>query len=375
MLDQHAKKSRGRCLSSLGGTALLGAVLALGSASTAFAQAASCPVTFAVSNATTIAALQFESTISPAAAALGDFTGCTASTSGILDFNTAGNTLEVGWAADGGPFTGPGTFVTCNFNAPGGVPALVPADFSAIATLDCTKQTIPTLELCAPAPTYAVAIGTCSVCGNGIVESGEQCEGPDPRCNALTCTLNGNCTPTPLAGCKTGAALKSKLQFKDKLGGFVDNTKDSGQYAWGAGAATTLSEFKDPVNTAGVAYRLCVYDANGLVSANEVPSQGTCDGAPCWKASGTKGFQYKSKSATVDGVAQVKLTSGDAGKAKASIKMKSKTGTYVAPPLGLTEPGVKAQLIIDDGGAPVCFETTFPAAAKNDASQYSAKGP
>jgi hypothetical protein len=372
MLDQHAKESRGRSLSLLGGKALLGAALfALGSASTSFALPASCPVTFAVSNATTISALQFESTISPGAAALGDFTGCSASTSGILDFNTAGNTLEVGWAADGAAFTGPGNFVTCDFNAPGGVPALVPADFSSIATLDCTKQTIPSFQLCSPSPTYSVTIGTCNVCGNGIVESGEQCEAPDPNCNGATCQLNGNCTDQPLPGCKTGAAGKSKLQLKNN----ADNTKDSGQFGWGAGAATNVNEFKDPVNTVGVAYRLCVYDDDGLVAAKEVASQGTCDGAPCWKASGTKGFQYKFNSATVDGVAQVKLTSGDAGKAKVSMKMKSKLGSFVAPPLPLTEPNVKAQLVIDDGGTPVCFETAFPAATKNDAAQYSAKGP
>jgi hypothetical protein len=75
-------------------------------------------------------------------------------------------------------------------------------------------------------------------------------------------------------------------------------------------------------------------------------------------------------------VAQVKLTSGDAGKAKVSMKMKSKLGNFIAPPLPLAEPNVKAQLIIDDGGAPVCFETSFPApATKNDATQYNHKGP
>jgi hypothetical protein len=372
MLDQHAKESRGRCLSSLGGTILLCAALTLASASAVLAAPSTCPVTFAVSNATQIEALQFESTIAPAAAAQGDFTECTSSTSGILDLNTAGNTLEVGWAADSGPFTGPGAFVTCNFLAPGGVPTLAPANFSPIATLDCTKQTIPSLQLCSPSPTYSVTIGTCSVCGNGIVEPGEQCETTDPRCNASTCQLNGNCTAQPLPGCKTGAAGKSKLQLKDN----ADNSKDSGQYAWGAGAATNVAEFKDPVNTAGVGYRLCVYDEDGLVAAHEVPSQGTCDGKPCWKASGTKGFQYASKSATVDGVAQVKLGSGDAGKAKVSMKLKSKLGNFIAPPLPLAEPTVKAQLVIDDGGAPVCFETAFPApATKNDATQYNHKGP
>jgi hypothetical protein len=369
MFDFHATNARGRSKFSLGRKAVLGAAFVLGAATSSQAGPGNCAVTFAVSNATQIEALQFESTLSPGAVALGDFNACAAVPSGITDFNTDANTLEVGWATDGGAFSGPGDFVTCNFNAPAGVPTLAPSDFSAIATLDCTKSFNP-FAVCGPAPTYSVTIGDCSSCGNGVVEPGEQCEAPDPNCNGATCTLLGSCTPQPLVGCKTGAAGKSKLQVKDN----ADNAKDSAQYAFGAGAATTLDEFKDPVNTAGVAYRLCVYDGDGLVAAHEVPSQGTCDGVDCWKPASTKGFGYKNKGGLVGGITQIKLTSGDDGKAKASIKLKSKTA-FAAPTLPLVEPTVKAQLVIDDGGTPVCFETAFPAAAKNDDAQYSVKGP
>jgi hypothetical protein len=372
MFDLHAKKSRGRSGSTLGSRALLGvgaALIGLGAAGSAFAQT-SCPVTFAINNAATPEAVQFESTITPAAAAQGDFTGCSVIPSGILDFNTDGNTLELGWATDSVAFAGPGDFAVCTFTGPGAV-TLLPADFNSIALLDCTESANPVTP-CAPAPTFDVTIGTCSVCGNGTVEPGEQCETTDPNCNP-DCTLAGNCTDAPVLGCKVSSVVgKSKIQVKDD----ADNTKDSAQYQWAKGALTATTEFGDPVNVAGIDYRLCIYDADGLVAAKEVPSQGTCDGKPCWKASGTKGFGYKDKNGVADGVTGIKLASGEAGKSQVKFQLKGKGGNLASPSLPLPVGNVVAQVIVDDGSpTPVCFETTFTTPTKNDVKQYSAKGP
>ncbi len=372
MFDLHAKKSRGRSGSTRGSRALLGvgaALIGLSAAGSAFAQT-SCPVTFAINNAATPEAVQFESTITPAAAAQGDFTSCSVVPSGIVDFNTDGDTLEHGWATDSVAFAGPGDFAVCTFTGPGAVTVL-PADFNSIALLDCTESANPVTP-CAPAPTFDVTIGTCSVCGNGTVEPGEQCETTDPNCNP-DCTLAGNCTNTPVLGCKaSNVVAKSKIQIKDD----ATNTKDSMQYQWGKGPMTMTSEFGDPVATAGIAYRLCVYDADGLIAAKEVPSQGTCDGKDCGKATGTKGFLYKSKTGVADGVTQIKLASGDAGKAQVKVQAKGKGGNLASPDVPLPVGSVIAQVIVDDGSpAPVCFETTFATFSKNDEKQYSAKGP
>lgn len=379
MFYHQASNARGGSRSSLGSKAAVAAGAAFAAviplavaAGPALAQT-SCPVTFAISNAATPEALQYEVAITPGAAAQGDFVSCATAPSGIVDFNTDLNTLEVGWATDTVAFAGPGDFATCIFSGPGAV-TLLPADFSSILVLDCTESADP-ITPCAPVPTFGVTIGTCSVCGNGTVEPGEQCETTDPNCNP-DCTLQGNCTDAPIAGCKvSAAALKSKLQLKDNTADPLDNAKDSGQYQWKNGAVTTVGELKDPVNTVGVDYRLCIYDGDGLVAAHEVPSQGTCDGKPCWKASGSTGFQYGNKNGLVDGISQVKLKAGDAGKSSVSVKLKSKTGAFASPPLPLTEPTVKAQLVIDDGVTPVCFETTLQTATKNEPKQYSAKGP
>lgn len=362
MFDLHANNLRGRTKSLLAGGVAFGAALVLGTAAPSFAQF-NCPVTYALNPADTVAALQFEVAIEPAAVALGDFVSCETVPSGILDYNTDGNTLEVGWASDSGAQVGVTDFAICRFF---GTAAPAATALDSITVLDCTENDV-LITPCVPAPTFSVSVGVCSQCGNGIVEEGEQCETTDPRC-LPNCQLEGTCSDTPLAGCITGTAGKSKLQLKDN----ADNAKDSGQYALGAGAATTIATFgPDPALTPGLNYKLCVYDGDGLVADHEVPSQGTCDGKPCWKG-GEKSYQYKSKSATADGVSQIKLQPGVAGKTKVQVKMKSKLGNFVAPPLPLTEPGVRAQVVVP-GGA--CFETAFPAATKNEASQYSAKGP
>ncbi|TFH28294.1 MAG: hypothetical protein E4H00_08815 [Myxococcales bacterium] len=345
---------------------MLATALVLGGATSSFAQF-NCPVTYAINNGATVEALQFEVAIEPPAVALGDFVKGESVPSGIVDFSTAGNTLEVGWASDSGPVT-PTDFAICRF---AGTAAPAATALDSIAVLDCTSNSNPVTP-CGTTPTFSVSVGTCSECGNGLLEEGEECEIDDPRCNP-DCTLEGTCSSAPLLGCISGEVGKSKLQFKDKAGNFVDNAKDAGQYALGKGAATTLADFgADPAETAGLNYKLCVYDATGLVGDYEVASQGTCDGKPCWKG-GTKKYQYKSKSATADGVAQISLTPGAAGKTKVQVKMKSKAGTFVAPPMPLSEPGVTAQFVAPSG---VCFGTVFPSPAKkNDATQYNHKGP
>jgi hypothetical protein len=363
MLNLQANNSRGRAKSSLFGGVALGAALVLGAASTSFAQF-TCPVTYSVP-AQSLAALQWEVAIEPGAVALGDFVSCETVNSGIIDFNTDANTLEVGWASDAGAVNNVTAVAICNFVGTGAVSA---TDVDSITVLDCLSDDDP-FTLCGAPPAMTATVGTCSECGNGIVEEGEQCETTDPRC-LPNCQLEGTCSDTPLVGCLASATPgKSKLQLKDN----ADNSKDSGQYALGAGPATDLlANFgADPSVTPGLTYKLCVYDGDGLVADHEVPSQGTCDGKPCWKG-GTKSYQYKSKSATADGVSQIKLQPGVAGKTKVQVKLKSKLGNFVAPPLPLSEPGVRAQVVTPAG----CFETTFPApATKNDAAQYSVKGP
>lgn len=175
------------------------------------------------------------------------------------------------------------------------------------------------------------------------------------------------CPLVPLVGCKSPiVALASSLAIKDK-------TPDKGdlvQWKWSAGDTTTLADLADPTSASRV--QLCIYDgaAAALVAGAVVPAGGTCAGKPCWKASAGKGYAYKNKLGTPNGIQSVKLKAGEAGKAAIQVQAK---GVHAAlPPLPFAGP-VRVQLSIGDGG---CFEAEYlPAAfAKNEPGSFQAKG-
>lgn len=175
------------------------------------------------------------------------------------------------------------------------------------------------------------------------------------------------CALTPEAGCrkptKPGAAV---FQLKHKVG---KDDKDALTYTWAKGDATVVGDFGDPV-TGGTDYILCVYDSTStLVMTASVPARGTCGTKPCWAPTKT-GFKYKSKDLTPDGVQQVVLTAGVAGKAK--VQVKGKGENLLMPDLPLTQSlTVKVQLINADG---VCWEADYSAPAKkNDSTQFNDK--
>ncbi len=188
--------------------------------------------------------------------------------------------------------------------------------------------------------------------------------------STTTTTLPSYCAASPASGCKTAAANRAQIKIDDKTGA----TKDKLQWKWKKGQATLNSEFLDPTLGAG-ASQICLYDS----SANPQPlwqaaafAGGTCGSGPCWKASGSKGFKYKDRDATPEGITSIKLRSGSDGKAQVQVKGK---GTNLAlPALPVTLP-VTVQYIIDDGVSSTCWQTIYSQAAKNDASSFKAKGP
>lgn len=88
--------------------------------------------------------------------------------------------------------------------------------------------------------------------------------------------------------------------------------------------ATTPAFFGDPVaGTTG--YAACIYDgSDNLVATLRVDrAQDLCGTKPCWKTlGGAGGYKYTDKQLTSDGVLQVLLKAGDAGKGKVQVKGK-----------------------------------------------------
>ena len=140
------------------------------------------------------------------------------------------------------------------------------------------------------------------------------------------------------------------------------------------GAATAVTDFKDTVGGSAT-YRVCVYDGSARpqpLMEMDVPPGGTCGTKPCWKASGTTGFRYKNAAGTTTGLTTMKLKAGSAGQAQ--VQAAGKGASLPLPTLGLALP-VTVQFLARDGVSTECWQTAFTMETKNDATQFSAKGP
>jgi len=307
----------------------LGTAFVIAAPSAALAQGMLCPVSFNVTSSQTLGALQI-TTDYASASLLGDIVECTVEQTGASDvlLDGAGNAATVGYADTTG-FTGPALFATCLFKTVG-ESAPVAGDF-LIGIDDATDNDVPPNDV---TPTVTATVGAC--------------------------VPSGSCEYTPETGCKLPTVSgKAKLAFKNS----ADDAKDSGSFSWKSGAATLASEFSDPT-TAGETWSWCTYTGGKLVRGSDIPS-GTG-----WAAAGTTGFGFKGD---VEGVAQVKVKAGEAGKASVSVKAKSKAGNFSSPTLPLAGPTVM-QLVIDNGMTKTCFQSTAGTPKKNDAASFSATG-
>jgi cysteine-rich repeat protein len=189
-------------------------------------------------------------------------------------------------------------------------------------------------------------------CGNGIVTAGEECDDGNlvsaDSCSS-ECLLG--CPAAPLDGCRRPIAPgKSQLVIRDGS----DPKSDILQWTWSKGADTPASAVGAPQTSAR--YRLCVYDGTELRAGVVVPPGGTCNGKPCWTASKSGSFAYKSRSFEPDGMEKIALKPGSAG--RASIKLQARGARLLLPPArGLAGP-LTVQLGFMDGA---CWEAQFAA--------------
>ena len=129
---------------------------------------------------------------------------------------------------------------------------------------------------------------------------------------------------------------------------------------WIKGAVTTKAEFGTPLTT--TSYQLCIYDGTStLIADATIPAGGLCNVAkpkPCWKDK-PKGFDYKDKDLTPDGISQMKLQEGlIAGKEQ--IQVKGKSTLLDDPTLPFTQP-ITVQLHNAESG--LCREAVYSAPA------------
>lgn len=133
----------------------------------------------------------------------------------------------------------------------------------------------------------------------------------------------------------------------------------------------TIAALGTPTDVDGTGYAFCLYEESGatpeLVFEATARPGGVCAGRPCWKASGTSGWQYADKEATPLGLTQLKLKAGVDGKAQATLK--GKGAPLVLPFLPLVPP-IRAQLLAGNGE---CWEAVHDVVVKSDGTQLKAK--
>ena len=215
-------------------------------------------------------------------------------------------------------------------------------------------------------------------CGDGNVDPGEQCDdgntvaadGCDASCREEE--PDGLCTPDPRDDCI--AAAKAILSISEKKVG-KEKWKASLK---GLGEETSAASLGDPVDgtTEVVA---CLYDGAGASAASITIDRAgqSCGQKPCWKAQKDKGWSYKDPSSSADGARKLKFKAGPASKGKLQLQAgnnakKGQTGlpTEVTPGLA-DETAVRLQIVVSDGA---CFDATL-GVKKADAAQLKAKAP
>jgi hypothetical protein len=254
------------------------------------------------------------------------------------------------------------------------------------------------------------AEGRLAVCRDGHVDAGEQCdvgENHDTECCTASCRLKvpdgsacndgnactvgdtcaqGVCQPggplpcepcgvcQPTLGCRTErpvecrtptASEKSTVMLVD----VARSRSDALAWTWRSGQATTKSDFGDPVNGAP-SYALCTYgdDPNVPLAIRTIPDNATCpSGNSCWSST-KKGWRYRSRTATPDGISSVVLRPGPAG--RASIVVHGRGDALRLPGLPLAAP--VTMVLVKGDGSGACWQATHDLVRTNRTHRYVA---
>jgi hypothetical protein len=213
-------------------------------------------------------------------------------------------------------------------------------------------------------------------CSSGGTCSGGVCEGGDQiDCGACeTCDPEQGCVATPRDACTLPIqSRKAQFQIKDSPKG---EASVQVSWKWLKGAATTAADFGSPTTTDGMDF--CVFDRSQgtptLIYRARVLPDRMCGTKPCWVQNGQKGFKYVDKAGSPEGINQITLTAGAAGKAKILVKGKGVNLSNHA--FGLPAPPLMTPLTVQLQSANgKCWEANYSAAglSKNTPLEFNGK--
>ena len=227
---------------------------------------------------------------------------------------------------------------------------------------------------------------TFTACGNGIVTAGETCddgnlatgdccdgacalEALSSPCNdGQACTwgdacdgagqCSGEATPQPGCLAPDPGTQGSRLTLRD------NGSMDRLGWSWGKGPQVTLASLGDPTTTDD--YLLCLFVNDGA-NASVLTSAAAPAGSD-WSFLSTKGLKYESRSLAPDGLKQIQLKVGDAGRGK--IKVKGQGSNLAVSGLGFG-PAATVSAELRNLGNGTCFQAEYSSPFRfDDASRF-----
>jgi hypothetical protein len=197
---------------------------------------------------------------------------------------------------------------------------------------------------------------------------------------AIVGTSVPSCPASPALDCQ-GSFEKGLLLVSERRPG-----RERIIAKWLRGPELAGTDLGNPLGSGGTAYSMCVYtDAGRLAGSYSVDRAGaTCGTKDCWKNLGRppgdpghKGYRYRDRGASSDGIALVLVRAGDAGRSKAAIKGKNNSAKgQLALPTGVAAAltgSTSATVQLLASNVPECISVELTDVSRNDASQFKAR--
>lgn len=196
---------------------------------------------------------------------------------------------------------------------------------------------------------------------------------------APTPTPGGSCPATVDFGCTTGFA-KGSLLVKDGTPG-----RERLVVRLLQGPALAQTDLGNPLSLAeggtGTSYALCIYDdASALAGGVRVTRAGDlCSGKPCWRPIGSapndprgpgKGYRYRDKVLTSDGILSIAYRGGVAGRSKVIVVGKGPSLPTGMPAALQATGDVTVQLRSSDG---LCLSIDLDEIQAQDSTSFKAR--
>lgn len=184
-----------------------------------------------------------------------------------------------------------------------------------------------------------------------------------------TPTAPFECGPAPVGGCiapgKGILLVNEKTAGKEKLKVVLKKLQ----------TVVAPSQFGNPVS-GSTAYKVCIYNAADQLSGEYTVAQAgaICGDLSCWSAVSGKGYKYKDKSTTTDGILKINALGGDPGKGKVLVVGKNNASTM---PTGIAaalqnQSSATVQVLTSDAS---CFGVSLTQVKKADGALFKALGP